>query len=48
MGYFWRAGSGRAAQFAALADESQRSCKALGLGGEPPSAPPKAPRRRKG
>jgi len=48
MGYFWRAGSGRAAQFAALADESQRSCKALGLGGEPPSSPPKAPRRRKG
>ncbi|MFN4282477.1 MAG: hydrogen peroxide-inducible genes activator [Alphaproteobacteria bacterium] len=31
MGYFWRAGSGRAAQFEALANESQRTSRALGL-----------------
>jgi len=31
MGYFWRAGSGRAAQFEQLARESEATCGALGL-----------------
>lgn len=31
MGYFWRAGSGRAAQFEELARESEETCIALGL-----------------
>ena len=48
MGYFWRAGSGRAAQFAALADESQHTCEALGLGVERLSPTTKASRRKKG
>lgn len=31
MGYFWRAGNGRAAQFEELARESEATCAALGL-----------------
>ncbi|MDE1567885.1 hydrogen peroxide-inducible genes activator [Aquabacter sp. P-9] len=31
MGYFWRAGSGRAAQYEELARESEATCLALGL-----------------
>lgn len=45
VGYFWRAGSGRAVQFEALAAESQRTCGALGLGDEA-GPPPKAGRSR--
>lgn len=45
MGYFWRAGSGRATQFESLAKESQRTCKTLGLSDEA-EPPPKIRRSR--